>query len=45
VVAAVIGFFAIQLIRRFMAKGGLGKFAYYCWAIGGLTIILSLILP
>ena len=45
VVAAVIGFFAIQLIRRLMAKGGFGKFAYYCWGVGGLTIILSLILP
>jgi len=45
VVAAVVGFFAIQLIRRLMAKGGFGKFAYYCWGVGGLTIILSFILP
>jgi len=45
VVAAVVGFFAIQLIRRLMAKGGFGKFAYYCWGVGGLTIILSLIIP
>jgi len=45
VVAAVVGFFAIQLIRRLMARGGFGKFAYYCWGVGGLTIILSLILP
>jgi len=45
VVAAVIGFFAIQLLRRLMAKGGFGKFAYYCWGLGAITIILSLILP
>ena len=45
IVAAVVGFFAIQLIRRLMAKGGFGKFAYYCWGVGGLTIILSLIIP
>jgi len=45
VVAAVVGFFAIQLIRRLMAKGGLGKFAFYCWGVGGLTIILSMLLP
>ena len=44
IVAAVVGFFAIQLLRRLMAKGGFGKFAYYCWAVGGLTIILSLVL-
>jgi len=44
VVAAIVGFFAIQLIRRLMSKGLFGKFAYYCWGVGGLTIILSLIL-
>jgi len=44
VVAAVIGFFAIQLIRRIMSKGKFGKFAYYCWGVGALTIVLSLIL-
>jgi len=44
VVAAIVGFFAIQFIRRLMAKGNFGKFAYYCWGIGALTIILSLVL-
>jgi len=44
VVAAVVGFFAIQLIRRLMSKGAFGKFAYYCWGIGGITIILSLVI-
>ena len=44
VTAAVAGFFAIQLIRRLMAKGGYGKFAYYCWGVGALTLVLSLIL-
>ena len=44
VVAAVVGFFAIQLIRRMMAKDGIGKFAYYCWGVGVLTLILSLVL-
>jgi len=44
IVAAVVGFFAIQLIRRLMAKDGIGKFSYYCWGIGALTLILSLVL-
>jgi len=44
VVAAVVGFFAIQLIRRIMAKGSFGKFAYYCWGVGALALILSLVL-
>jgi len=44
VVAAVVGFFAIQFIRRLMAKSGIGKFAYYCWGVGALTLILTLVL-
>ena len=44
VVATIVGFFAIQLIRRIMAKTGLGKFSYYCWIVGVLAIILSLVL-
>lgn len=44
VVAVVIGFFAIQLIRRIMTKSGFGNFAFYCWGVGALTLILSFIL-
>jgi len=44
VVAAAVGFFAIQFIRRLMAKNGFGKFAYYCWGIGVLTLVLTLVL-
>ena len=42
--ATVTGFFAIQLMRRIMTKGDFGKFAYYCWGVGLLTIVLSLII-
>ena len=45
VIAAVVGFFAIQIIRRLVSKGGFGKFAYYCWGVGALALILSVILP
>lgn len=44
VVATVVGFFAIQLLRRMMSKNGVGKFAYYCWGVGALAIILSIAL-
>ena len=44
VISAVVGYFAIQIIRRLVNKGGFGKFAYYCWGVGLLAIILSLIL-
>ena len=41
VMAAGVGFLAIQFIRRMMAKNKFGTFSYYCWAVGALTIILS----
>jgi len=45
VFAAVVGFFCVQLLRRIVAKKGrFGNFAYYCWGVGVLTIILSLAL-
>ena len=31
VVAAGVGYFAIQFIRRIMSMGKFGNFAYYCW--------------
>jgi len=44
VITTIVGFFAIQLIRRLVSKGGFGYFAYYCFGVGALTLILSLIL-
>lgn len=42
--AAVAGYFAIRLLNYISEKGKFGKFSYYCWALGGLTIFLSIIL-
>ena len=42
VVAAGIGYFAIQFLRQIMAKNRFGNFAYYCWGVGIITIIWSL---
>ena len=42
VVAAGVGYFAIQFLRRIMANRMFGNFAYYCWGIGLITIIWSL---
>ena len=44
VVAAVVGYFSINILRRVIIKSGSTKFAYYCWVLGGLTMILSLII-
>ncbi|MCL1827990.1 MAG: undecaprenyl-diphosphate phosphatase [Oscillospiraceae bacterium] len=43
VVAAGAGIAAIKLIERLSLRGHFGKFAYYCWIIGLLTVILTLI--
>lgn len=42
-VAMVSGYLAIGLINRIVKKGRFGFFAYYCWGVGVLTIILSII--
>lgn len=44
IVAGVVGYFAIGLVRHIAQKGKFGGFAYYCWAVGLVTIIASLIL-
>lgn len=44
VAAAVCGYFAIRLVKYLVSKTKFGKFSYYCWAVGCLTIILSIIL-
>lgn len=44
VIAAVSGYFAIRLVNMLSDKGKFGKFAYYCWGVGVLALILSAIL-
>jgi len=43
VVAAGVGYFAIQFLRRLMANRKFGNIAYYCWGVGLVTIIWSII--
>ena len=42
-VAVVTGIGAITLLKRIAQKGKFGSFAYYCWVVGVLSIILTLI--
>lgn len=44
IVAAVSGYFAIKLVKLLMDKGKFGRFSYYCWAVGLITIILTVVL-
>ena len=40
--AAVSGYFCIRLLRLIADKGRFGYFAYYCWAVGLITLALTL---
>ena len=42
-VALVSGIAAINVLKYISAKGKFGKFAYYCWVVGVLGIILTMI--
>ena len=42
-VAAASGYLSISLVRMVADKGKFGSFAYYCWAAGGITVVLSLL--
>ncbi len=43
VAAMLSGIGAISLVRRIASKGKFGGFAYYCWVMGVLSIILTMI--
>ena len=42
VVAAVVGYFSIQLVKLLTDKGRFGAFAFYCWGAGALFILLNI---
>ena len=44
VVAGVVGYFSIQLVNLLAQKNKFGKFAYYCWAVGLVAIVLEIVL-
>ena len=39
VTAAVVGYLCIRLLKYVADKGRFGAFAYYCWAVGILTLV------
>lgn len=43
VVALISGIVSINVLRYISAKGRFGGFAYYCWVVGVLAIVMSLI--
>ena len=43
-VAMVSGYFAIRLTKLLAQKGKFGKFCYYCFTVGIITIVLTIVL-
>lgn len=39
VVAGVVGYFSIKLVNLLADRGKFGRFAYYCWAVGAVTLL------
>lgn len=44
VIAGVVGYFSIRLVNLLASKGKFGAFAYYCWAVGLVALIASVVL-
>ena len=44
VISTISGFIAIQFVRRLITKVSFDKIAYYCWGVGALTLIFSLMI-
>ena len=42
-VSAVVGYFAIRLVKILSDKGKFGKFAYYCWAVGLGSLVAGIV--
>ena len=42
--AAVLGYLSVRLLKFVTEKGKFGAFSYYCWTVGALTIIASILL-
>ena len=45
IVAGVVGYFSISLVKLLASKGRFGSFAYYCWIVGAVSLIACFVLP
>ncbi len=45
VIAGVVGYFSISLVKLLASKGKFGSFAYYCWGVGAVSLIACFVLP
>jgi len=43
VIAAVVGWFAIRLVNLLADKGKFGAFAWYCWIVGAVSLVVGFV--
>ena len=43
VIAGVVGYFSIRLVKLLADKGKFGRFAFYCWIVGVIALIASFV--
>ena len=41
IVAAVVGYMSLDMLREFVMKRRLHRFALYCWVVGILALMYS----
>lgn len=44
VTAAVVGWLAIRLVNLLASKGKFGAFAWYCWIVGGVSLVAGFLI-
>ena len=42
-VALIVGYFSLKLLSKLVVTGRFHMFAYYCWSVGLLTLVVTLI--
>ncbi len=43
VIAGVVGYFSIRLVKLLADKGKFGRFAFYCWIVGVIALVASFV--
>ena len=43
IVMAVAGYLCIRLLKMIADRGRFGAFAYYCWTVGALVLIFTIV--
>jgi len=43
IISGVVGYASIKFLQKIVDKGKFGGFAYYCWAVGGIAVLATIL--